>query len=447
MGRAMNAPGQMPLPTGKRGSAAGFRRLAALSMVTLAAVMLVWTGCRTLPWDRMFPDFICYWTAGKLLAEGESPYDADLQAQVQRENGWDRSHQGFDVYDFLPFYYPPWFGFLFVPLLPLGFEGARLAWFFINVELLLMAGCLLREQSAGVPGWLPWILVPGFMFSVMAVALGQTTVVVLFLLALAWHLLDHRHDVLAGLVLAWLTIKPQLTTVLLVAVGVRLIRQRRWAGIATVFIMTAVLCLASSLVIPDWLPRFLAAPRQTPSPTEYFPWIGNTWYLLLRSLGAKGCALPAAYVAVAVPMVALVLRGACRPAVPLGHVVAWALVAAFFVAPYARHYDFPVLLVPFLVLVRNCTKYRTVFILALAVLLLPYLQFQWLAAYKSRQDPDGRFMLECSYFWIPLLLALSWLCRDGWHALTRRQVGRPEACLSYSEADRWQLVSSRRRNQ
>src|SRR5262249_42285096 len=105
-----------------------------VAALTGLAALLVVLGRAVLPWDAMFPDFICYWTAGKLLASGQSPYDADLQTRTQREYGWDKETTGRGTYDFLPFYYPPWFGLLWVPAVPLGFQAAKVAWFFLNVE-------------------------------------------------------------------------------------------------------------------------------------------------------------------------------------------------------------------------------------------------------------------------------------------------------------------------
>src|SRR6266851_1396080 len=83
---------------------------------TLLTALLVWLSPMVMPWRTMFPDFICFWTAGKLLVEGASPYDRELQIRTQEEYGWDRMRDGQGVIDYLPFYYPPWFGLLFVPL-------------------------------------------------------------------------------------------------------------------------------------------------------------------------------------------------------------------------------------------------------------------------------------------------------------------------------------------
>ena len=95
-----------------------------------------WPGGRSMPWEKMFPDYITYWTAGKLVASGQSPYDVDRQIRSSAIwGGTDRPTGG--APDFLPYYYPPWFALGCTLLVPLGYEGGKIAWFFLNLELLL----------------------------------------------------------------------------------------------------------------------------------------------------------------------------------------------------------------------------------------------------------------------------------------------------------------------
>jgi hypothetical protein len=80
-------------------------RVAGWSAGVTALLVLV--GRTTLVSDLVCPDFIEFWAAGKLLASGRSPYDTELQARVQQEQGWDLEKRGLGFYPFLPFYYPP----------------------------------------------------------------------------------------------------------------------------------------------------------------------------------------------------------------------------------------------------------------------------------------------------------------------------------------------------
>src|SRR5262245_37521222 len=94
---------------------------AGLAGVT---VLLVLVGRTTLVSELLCPDCIEFWAAGKLLASGQSPYDAELQARVQQEQGWDLGKRGLGFYPFLPFYYPPWLAFLCALFVPLGYQTA-----------------------------------------------------------------------------------------------------------------------------------------------------------------------------------------------------------------------------------------------------------------------------------------------------------------------------------
>ena len=284
-----------------------------LAGITLLSVALVMAGQAVMPKGKMFPDFITYWTAGTLVASGQSPYDVDRQIEIQRA-GVGPIDQWPGVLDFLPYYYPPWFALGCTLLVPLGFEGGKMAWFFLNLELLFLTGFVLRDAVPGVPRSIALVAVPLGLFSVEALLAGQTTILILFLTALAWKLLDCHRDRAAGVALACLTTKPQLAAVLLLALGIWAVRQRRW-GVAYGFAATlALLCLASTVAVPSWPTQMLGATRQTLLPTEHFPWLGNTWFLILRTLGLRSWSLWVLYLAVALPFLWAVVRTAIDPA-------------------------------------------------------------------------------------------------------------------------------------
>ena len=291
---------------------------------------------------------------------------------------------------------------------PLGYETARIACLVVNVELVLLTAYLLREIVPGVPRSVPLAVVPLFIFTIAAVIVGQTSPLIFFLVVLAWRLLERGLDRSAGMVLAWVTIKPQLTVVLLLAVLVWAIRRGRGGVVQGFAAMLALLCLVSFAVLPEWLGEMLAATRRTPPPTVYFPWIGTTWYLILTGVGLRSWWLQAAYLAVALPFLGAVFRAALDLLCPLRDVLSLALLAADFVAPYGRHYDFPVLLIPFLVLLGTRLSERTGTALLVALLLLPYLHYMVLDRLKVWLGFTGRLNPEFTFVWIPLVLTVAW---------------------------------------
>jgi hypothetical protein len=381
----------------------------ALAVSTILAAALTLAGRAVMPWQVVLPDYIHHWAAGALIASGQSPYDQDLQIAIHRDKGWDRRTDGRGILSFLPYYYPPWFALGCTLLLPLGYDGGKVAWFFLNLELLFLSGFFLRDAVSGLPRSIPVVAVPLFLFSLFALFVGQTPILVLFFAVVAWRLLAGGYDRAAGVALACMTIKPQLVAILILAVGIWAGRSRRW-GVAWGFgLALGAFCLASTLLVPAWPIEMASATRRTPPPTEAFPWLGNTWFLILRTAGLRSWGLWALYLSVAVPVLWAVLKSAIERGRSLHDLMALGLLAVFFVSPYARHYDFVVLLVPSFVLIGDRLSERAGALLLSSLILVPYLQFILLVRYSRLVVPGVNFFLECTYFWIPLLLGALWM--------------------------------------
>jgi hypothetical protein len=384
------------------------RPLRWLAGFVAVTAILFFSARALIPPDHLCPDFICFWSAGKLMASGQSPYDPVLEAEVQHAFGWDKAKNGFGIYDCLPYYYPPWFGMLFVPLLPLGFSGAKIAWLVLNVELLFLTGILLRYTFPDIPRSIPIIVVVGSSFSFVSVKLGQTPPLIIFLIAVACRLLEKRRDWLAGSVLAWLTIKPQLTGVFLLAVLVWMGRQHRWGLLRGFAATLGLLAIMSTLVLPDWPIQMLRAPGRIPLPTHYFPWVGSTWLLVLKTLLLPSWWVVGLYLIVALPLLVAVMRQAFDRDSSLKDVMSLSLLAAFFVAPYGQVYDYTVLLFPLFVLLGDRISDRLGAFLLFSIMFLPYVHMLSLDRLKLWWVPAPPTH-QVTMFWIPLLLLGVWL--------------------------------------
>jgi Glycosyltransferase family 87 len=392
--------------------------LAGITLVTMVCVQ----GLLVIaPWDKIVPDVICYWAAGNLVASGQSPYDEALQTQIQHECGWDPATDGLGKFNFLPYYYPPWFAAGFALLIPLGFQGAKIAWFALNVELLLLSGYLLKDAVPGLARSVPVVTVPLFILSVISLFVGQTSIPILFLAALGWRLLENGSDRLAGVTLACLTTKPQVTIILVLALLLWSARRRRWGVVKGFTLALTALALASAWIVPAWPIEMVRASQRTPQPTLYFPWIGTTWFLILKTIGLRSWGLWALYLAAAIPFLALVVRAALDRSRPLEDIMGLGLLAAFIVAPYGRHYDFSLLLIPLFVLMGRRLSDLAGTILLVALIVLPYLHFGALMKFKQKYPSTVRLFPEFTFFWIPLLLTLVWLATE----VTRRREAGP----------------------
>jgi hypothetical protein len=407
-------------------------RLVGQTWVALVGITLLSAACfavslRVIPRDKLTPDFICYFTAGTIVRMGGSPYDVGLQAQIQQRLGWDRDRDGIGRYDFAPYYYPPWLALAVALLVPLGYENAREVSFFLNIELLFLAGYLLSVTATRVPRAIPLVAVPLFALCPASLLIGQTAILMLFLAALLWWLLERGYDRAAGVALALSTTKPQLGAVLVLAILLWAARKRRWRVVRVFAVALGVLGLASAVILPWWPWEMMLASSATPPPTTYLPWIGTTWFLALRTVGLRSWGLWAAYLALAVPFLALVVRAAVDRSRPAGDVIALGILAAFVVAPYGRHYDFPPLLIPLFVLMGGRLPELAAAGLMVSLLIFPYLHLGVLMEFRARYPSAGWLFPECTFLWIPALLTAAWLIVELWPGLPERKAGNSES--------------------
>jgi hypothetical protein len=161
----------------------------------------------------------------------------------------------------------------------------------------------------------------------------------------------------------------------------------------------------------------LNAPSETPPPTALYPSLGNSWFLIGKTAGLPAWAVWSLYLAVALPFSLAVLRSALNTDSRLADVLSLAVLAAFFVAPYARHYDFPVLLLPALVLIGTRLSERTGAVLLASLVLLPYIHFLLIHYLRPAHGPSAGPLPEYTFFWVPLLLAVLWLTTAWFRAV------------------------------
>lgn len=368
----------------------------------LASVFRGWP-----PLDSLCPDILCYWSAGQAFVNGQNPYDPIVQTAYQAP--YLRPGDDGEPPPYLSaFVYPPWLGFLCLPLALLDFAGAKAVWLALSSQLLLATALWLRPQAG--PRWLPFAVVPFFLFSWVAALIGQIVLVLLFVLAGAWRLLARRWDFSAGALLAWLTIKPHLALLLLPAIGLWAARHGRPRILAGMAGAGVLLVLASFIVQPTWPTEWLGALQRFEMPTERTPGIGATWLLVLRALQLPAEVRWPLYLAVAVPVMALLVWRAWDRSSGLAEVLSLGVLAAFFVAPYSQPYDYCLLLVPLFLLLgsRQASPWGAAVI---GVFLVgPYIHASYF--------PIG---LEDKYtlFWLPVLVLAVWFA-------TRKPVGRVE---------------------
>lgn len=274
-GRSRRAwPGDAALApfNGRRGWQFGVLGAVLVVMVFVAyaayRVMEVREGGGTPP----LMDFIVFWGAAKLAAAGNAlaAFDTGLLAG---------SH-GVEHESWLPWLYPPGVMLMIEPLGRLGFATAWII--FISVSFVAFAAALRPFVAGLLPAWLAFAFAPAFM---PALAMGQMTLLWLAGLLAALAALRADRQVLAGVLIGLLTLKPQLGLLIPVA----LLAGRFWPAIASATVTTVLVALLPTAIYGvdywramvdmnaehvEWLVEHAPEMRLMVSPYAGLRWLG-----------------------------------------------------------------------------------------------------------------------------------------------------------------------------
>jgi alpha-1,2-mannosyltransferase len=200
-------------------------------------------------------DFIAFYTAGVFVRNGKARSLYDLHAISQYQHAL--AHQnGDDLGQAIgPWWNPPYYAWLFVPLAKFTYPTALKIWLAVNLICAGAAAAILiswvRRASPGGPG--TWALVPvlialstPFMQSLTHAQNTCTSLLLLSLVVMAWRT---ERPLLAGLVLGTLAYKPQLVALVALVMAICL----GWRVVIGLGITGAVLLAVNLLTLPGTL--------------------------------------------------------------------------------------------------------------------------------------------------------------------------------------------------
>ena len=219
------------------------------------------------------------------LLTGADPYSPQMRHRIQDVAGHDPA-QGFD--------YPVLLAVLLVPVASLPWETLRIAFLLVLTPALFASFWLwvsFTYPLSTPAGKIAITLLCLCSWPVIfALRLQQPTLLVALLVFPAWWLLSRQHDLPAGILLALSTFKPQLVLPLLLWLLLWAISRRRWTLMATFAVTEILFFLASQLLVPGWLPLWIADLHRYRSIAANLP----LQLILGRPLGiAATCALAA----------------------------------------------------------------------------------------------------------------------------------------------------------
>ncbi|MCB9450281.1 MAG: DUF2029 domain-containing protein [Anaerolineaceae bacterium] len=386
--------------------------LTAVIIAVFAIVTVLTHNVFTAPYPGQ-NDFMSRWEGARSFwQDGLNPYgDAaslNIQERIFGRAALEDEDPGYFAY---PFYtvFPLW------PLVQVDYAWASAAWMTLLEGGLIAAFFLLLNLFGWKPA--PWLLgllvlwTLAFYYAARGLILGQPGIQVYFLEILTLWALFRRHDRLAGVALAFSTIKPQMGYLIVPFLLLWGLRERRWRFVGVFAGVLAALLAASFLLEPSWLGDWLGQLGGYSGYTALGSpvWIVMDYYLGLGSAGEWAVAglLYGALLWVWVD----VLWG--RKGERFLWAAALTLTITHLVAPRTATPHYIVFTLPLIFYFQQITRHNRrrgnlwVALLLLALLVIPWLHFLLTV--------EGEFEHPTVYLPLPfLMLALLWFTRRLW---------------------------------
>lgn len=318
-------------------------------------------------------DYRGYHAAALLVLRGGNPYDYGQLAPVLEEIAGFQSNN--------PYFYPPWYVLLFLPLAFLPLQAARVIWLATNLVLFYVSVEWVRDSlNWEISGWRRWITYLGafLTFGAFCLISEQAGILLLFGVALALRSIKYDQPALAGLGLVIIFTKPQATAIAVIVLGLWMLLHKPksilWA-VAWVIVLTVI----ASVVMPNWwafeLEGFgqgLIYQMQGPGQIEFRRVYATVYDFLSHSSSISE--VNTYLIAGLLGVVGLMLVGLSWIRIKNPVIIAGsAFLLTLLITPYALQYDFvPLIVLVFWLLMRSSKSIRPV---QLAVPLLFVLVF------------------------------------------------------------------------
>jgi Glycosyltransferase family 87 len=190
-------------------------------------------------------DFSFYWIAAKLLLSGQNPYSATASDALLP------AHPGLVLFN------PPWALPVIVGLGWLPFAIAQLVWLFVSLALLAISVHWLRQiYGLDLNSISAWLLTATFLPVLVVLMIGQMGPLLLFGIV-GFLRFESRCHYLAGALLFFAALKPQLVFLVWIALLLCALSLRRWkplVGFAGVFALAnaAVFLMRPAIFADYW---------------------------------------------------------------------------------------------------------------------------------------------------------------------------------------------------
>ena len=302
-------------------------------------------------------DFRGYYAAARVLLAGGNPYDYHLVAQVLLDVTGEMGNNHY--------YYPPWFSWLFVPVALLPFQIARAIWMVLNVILWNLG--LLRLGEAMLwpaPGWRRYALfaVATFSFAWITWRYEQAGILVFFMLVELILSIHSQKWIRAGIWMALLLVKPNITLIVVAGISLWLLRKAQWQPVLVMLLTLVVLLAVSTAITPNWFQPFTedgfgrGLTVALDGPDEVVAIRINTTFLdWLRSLGIEPPWNRLLY-GLAICIGIIVYFWSVFRSTSFVELTSVLLLVSYAITPYVLQYDYPPLAITLFWAFSRCTS-------------------------------------------------------------------------------------------
>jgi hypothetical protein len=268
----------------------------------IISLLLLWklnssilTQSKFIPYD----DYVRHWAASKLFLSYEDPYSpAKIQSLQDLASGSNVHPSSTTVF------IPPWSMLIIAPFAFFDYPTSRLIWLLFSIVLLFLSAELLWKTYEGPPEkkWLSWILVFTFAPTIYLLEDGQTTCLVLFGIAGFLYFEKLHNDLIAGIFIALITIKPQVIFLFWPAILFWSIKRKNFTTLISFGLTLFFASILVTFINPQIFPQYFThikfnSPIMWATPTiggylRYFifgvdrfwpqyigPLIGLTWFV------------------------------------------------------------------------------------------------------------------------------------------------------------------------
>jgi hypothetical protein len=235
--------------------------------------------------DYQNSNFAFFWLSGKMILDGENPYDETTYLANHDKYGikWQPNQ-------IFPYPLP-----LAIVCIPLGFFSmgtAYILWQIVSLIFVAITITILLNQWQNIS--IKRLLIPIFLAMLffgpeyLTLYTGTIGAFTLLLLAIAVLLLEKEKFILAGILLAFTMLKPPQGLTILLLAGIWFLTKRNWKAIIGVAIGGVLLLVIGLLQDPQWLQKFLGASNAVMDRTQGVH--SNVWaFAYLACKGASPC--------------------------------------------------------------------------------------------------------------------------------------------------------------